>query len=136
DAGICEQQLAKAKTRAAGPLARPIGPTLQWRSHTPRDFTAMHRFLSPGVQQLRRACLALTAALLAPSLLVGTAVADSTRAERAALHQISAERLQRLSSAMQAEVENGKLAGIATLVYQGDKVIHRHHAGLQNREND
>lgn len=49
-------------------------------------------------------------------------------------YQISVPRLQMLGQAMHAQVAEKKLAGIATLVWQGDQIIHRDQAGYQDLE--
>lgn len=56
------------------------------------------------------------------------------QAQDSEAYRISEPRLQRLSQAMQQQVADGKLAGIATLVWQDDKIVHRQQAGYQNLE--
>lgn len=89
----------------------------------------MHRSLSPRL--LRQACLAATLTLTSLALLADTAPAQPPSAAQTP-YRISTARLDQLADAMQAEVDRAKLAGIATLVFQDDKVVHRHHAGFQD----
>lgn len=49
-------------------------------------------------------------------------------------YRISEPRLQTLAQAMQAQVTSRQLAGIATLVWQDGKVVHRQQTGYQNLE--
>ncbi|HDZ57668.1 MAG TPA: class A beta-lactamase-related serine hydrolase [Pseudomonas xinjiangensis] len=82
----------------------------------------MHWSTFPAATRLWFACSAIVTALFSPALF----------AEEAGPYKISAQWLERLSEAMQAEVDNGKLAGVATLVYQNGEVVHRDRAGFQN----
>lgn len=50
----------------------------------------------------------------------------------AAAESIAQPRLDYLTKAMQAQIADGKLGGIETLVYQDGKVVHRERAGYQN----
>ncbi|MFN3580049.1 MAG: serine hydrolase domain-containing protein [Pseudomonas sp.] len=65
-------------------------------------------------------------ALLTLAAGLGNAHADS--------YQISEQRLQMLEQAMKAQVTEGKLAGIATLVWQNGEVAHRQQSGYQDLE--
>ena len=47
---------------------------------------------------------------------------------------VSAERLERLAAGMQAMVDDGKLAGVVTLLARGGKLVHAHVAGVQDVE--
>lgn len=85
----------------------------------------MLRTQQSATRRLRIACCLLGSAFLSQSVL----------ADPAASHKVSAERLDMLSQAAQAQVDKGKLAGIATLVYQDGKVVHRKQHGYQDLEN-
>ena len=45
---------------------------------------------------------------------------------------VSAERLERLAAGMQGMVDDGRLAGVVTLMARGGKLVHVHVAGLQD----
>ena len=47
---------------------------------------------------------------------------------------VSAERLDRLAAGMQGMVDNGRLAGVVTLMSRGGKIVHAHVAGVQDIE--
>ncbi len=89
---------------------------------------------------LTTAVLAL--ALLAPSAALAKAAKDSPRGGRdlatVAPEQVglSSERLERLNEAMQALVDDGKLAGITTMIARRGKVAHFETFGKQNVEKD
>lgn len=55
-------------------------------------------------------------------------------AQEAENYRISEPRLQTLGQAMQAQVTGKKLAGVATLVWQDGKIVHRQQTGYQNLE--
>ncbi|GAA6131580.1 serine hydrolase domain-containing protein [Halopseudomonas sabulinigri] len=67
----------------------------------------------------------LQGGLLAAGLLLGQA---------ANAEALSQQRLDAFASAMQAQVEQGKIGGIATLVYQNGEVVQRGNYGFQDRE--
>lgn len=54
------------------------------------------------------------------------------QAQDSEVYRISEPRLQRLSQVMHEQVADGKLAGIATLVWQDGKIVHRQQSGYQN----
>lgn len=85
----------------------------------------MLRTQQSAAKRLRFACCLLGSALLSQPLF----------ADQPVSHTLSAERLEMLKHAAQAQVDKGKLAGIATLVYQDGKVIHRKQHGYQDVEN-
>ncbi|MEH6386595.1 serine hydrolase domain-containing protein [Pseudomonas profundi] len=85
----------------------------------------MLRTQQSAARRLRFACCLLGSALFSLPLF----------ADQPASHNVSAERLEMLTQAAQAQVDKGKLAGIATLVYQDGKVIHRKQHGYQDVEN-
>ena len=70
---------------------------------------------------------------LALAALFSSVTLQADTAEQAS-YRISEPRLQMLSGAMQAQVAEQKLAGIATLVWQDGEVIHRQNDGFQNVE--
>ena len=47
---------------------------------------------------------------------------------------VSAKRLERLAAGMQGMVDDGKLAGVVTLLARGGKLVHSHVAGVQDVE--
>lgn len=73
-------------------------------------------------------CLAASMALFAAPL-QAQAQEQNQSDER---YRISIPRLQMLGQAMHAQVAEKKLAGIATLVWQDDQIIHRDQAGYQD----
>lgn len=58
----------------------------------------------------------------------------AAHAQEAEAYRISEPRLQMLTQAMQKQVTDGKLAGVATLVWQDGKTVHRQQTGYQNIE--
>ena len=48
---------------------------------------------------------------------------------------VSGERLDRLAAGMQGMVDDGRLAGVVTLMARGGKLVHAHVAGVQDLEN-
>lgn len=60
--------------------------------------------------------------------------APAAQADEAQAYHISEPRLQMLGQAMQAQVTDGKLAGIATLVWQDGKIAYRRQTGYQDIE--
>ena len=47
---------------------------------------------------------------------------------------VSAKRLERLTAGMQGMVDDGRLAGVVTLMARGGKLVHVHVAGVQDVE--
>ena len=77
-------------------------------------------------------------------LLAGSASVAPAAAERTAARDletvdpgavgVSAKRLERLADGMQRMVDDGRLAGVVTLMARGGKIVHAHAAGVQDIE--
>lgn len=78
----------------------------------------------PSARRFGASCLLLTAAVFTQGL----------HAEPASHHTVAPQRLAMLDQAMQAQVDQGKLAGIDILIYQDGEVIHRKLTGYQELE--
>jgi CubicO group peptidase (beta-lactamase class C family) len=76
----------------------------------------------PSARRFGANCLMLTAAAL---------FAQALHAEPANHYTIAPQRLAMLDQAMQAQIDQGKLAGIDILIYQDGEVIHRKLTGYQ-----
>ena len=85
-----------------------------------------------------------TSFLTAAPMAAERAAAAPATAERAAARDletvdpsavgVSAKRLERLTAGMQGMVDDGRLAGVVTLMARGGKLVHAHVAGVQDVE--
>jgi len=78
---------------------------------------------------IRKGALGTRGLLQGGLLLAGLMFGQAANAE-----SLSQQRLDAFASAMQAQVEQGKIGGIETLVYQDGKVVQRAQYGFQDRE--
>ena len=72
-------------------------------------------------------------ASVAPAAAEGTAARDLETVDPADVG-VSARRLERLAAGMQRMVDDGRLAGVVTLMARGGKIVHAHVAGVQDIE--
>lgn len=86
--------------------------------------------------QNRWACYLLSMALLSSISFVNQVHADSLKTVKPGRAGLSAERLQRLDTAMQARVESGATAGVVILVARNDKVAYEKAFGKASIEHD
>ncbi len=63
-----------------------------------------------------------------------TSVSPSVGAESAIIDGFSSQRLERIDTAMQRYIDEGKLSGILTLIAKDGKVVHQSVQGMQDRE--
>ena len=80
--------------------------------------------VSPSARRFGARCLFWTAVVFSPAV----------HADEANRYTIAPQRLALLDQAMQAQVDQGKLAGIDMLIYQDGEVVHRKLTGYQNLE--
>lgn len=80
--------------------------------------------VSPSARRFGARCLFWTAVVFSPAV----------HADEANRYTIAPQRLALLDQAMQAQVDQGKLAGIDMLIYQDGEVVHRKLTGYQSLE--
>ena len=113
----------------------------RWRlAYLPAAFAAVGMlstsFLTAAPMAAERAAAATATAeraAAAPAAAERTAARDLETVDPSAVG-VSAKRLERLTAGMQGMVDDGRLAGVVTLMARGGKLVHAHVAGVQDVE--
>ncbi|MYD85308.1 MAG: beta-lactamase family protein [Acidobacteria bacterium] len=103
----------------------------RWRlAYLPAAFAAVGML---STSFLTAAPMAAERAAAAPATAERAAARDLETVDPSAVG-VSAKRLERLTAGMQGMVDDGRLAGVVTLMARGGKLVHAHVAGVQDVE--